>query len=304
MKQDCSATSRSHETLVGALGRGKMDHKVLFFCCLALLSGCCSLRLTAHGCRSPLFRFTATSSREAVASRLHATSDPTVNKRSSGDEIYDDQQDNSAEDRLPINMMAFKEYAKSGLNKFKNRDLKGAIDDLLSARVSGGRQPLSQLGIFLYCNGQYKEAESHLAQDIDNIENAKLGKASELRLWRSASLFKLGKKEEAVRALDHRDRQQPELKETKYGMICCLNFFAGETSLEEMLQLVDKMDGSDFSGMKFFCNFYVGLYHDSIGDADMSRVFLAMSKDANRYPDRDLWFHLPRVLYAQRFGSD
>lgn len=243
-----------------------------------------------------------------IASRrilLFAITDPLVNKKSSGDEIYDDGPDNKAgEENLPVNMASFKEFAKSGLNKFKHGNLQGAIDDLLSARESAGRQPLSQLGIFLYCNGQYEEAASQLARDIENIENAKLGKASELRLWRSASLFKLGREEEAVRVLDHEDRQQPELKETKYGMKCCLNFFARETTLEDMLDLINKMDGSEFSGMKFFCNFYVGLYHDSIGDTDTSRAFLTISRDANRYPDRDLWHHLPRVLYAQRFGSE
>lgn len=62
-------------------------------------------------------------------------------------------------------------------------------------------QPLMQRGILLYCSERYEEASKQLAKDIFILEKARIFKASDLRLWYSASCNKLGLPEEAKKAL-------------------------------------------------------------------------------------------------------
>ena len=99
----------------------------------------------------------------------------------------------------------FREYTLRGLKAFKEGNLNGSLEyfDKAKEMNTGSRpQPLMQRGILLYIAGLFIEAEAQLRQDINIIEDARLSKATDLRIWRSASLHKLGKQEAAVEALD------------------------------------------------------------------------------------------------------
>jgi len=218
------------------------------------------------------------------------------------EETYNDHFENEF-DVLADGMRYFREYARRGLQRFQERDLDGAIKDMQRAAKANSTQPLSQLGIFLYCAGNYAQAELQLASDIEKIEAAKMFKATDLRLWRCASLNKLEKFSEAKMALDNSILTTTGLVEYRPLMNTTLNFFAGESPVEDLLDMIGTADEKDFSGNNFFGNFFLGLYYDSVGDMDMARVFLSLSKNSNRYPEKDMWYHLPRVLYEQRFGS-
>ena len=60
----------------------------------------------------------------------------------------------------------------------------------------------------------------------------------------------------------------------------------------------------DPSGQHFFGNFYVGLYFDSINNMGMSQAFLSICNDSRRYKENDMWYHIPRFLYKERFLDD
>jgi hypothetical protein len=217
-------------------------------------------------------------------------------------ETYDDHFSNEFAS-MADSMRYFREYARRGLQRFQERDLDGAILDLQRAAKANSTQPLSQLGIFLYCAGQYKEAEIQLGLDIEKIEAAKMFKATDLRLWRCASLNKLGRSEHAKQALDTSYLTSTGLVEYKPLMNITLQFYGGDAPVEELLDFIGSADERDFSGNSFFGNFYLGLYYDSVGEVDLSRTFLSLSKSSSRYPVKDMWYHLPRVLYEQRFAT-
>jgi hypothetical protein len=84
-----------------------------------------------------------------------------------------------------------------------------------------------------------------------------LCKASDLRLWRSAALNKLGHKDQAVEALDINNvAQNGLLYEDKYIMNSTLSFFAGVKTLEDIIEVIGSTDGKDLCGNSFFGNFY------------------------------------------------
>lgn len=229
-----------------------------------------------------------------LARKLYSTS--------KSEEAYNDHFSHEF-DIMTDSMRYFREYAKRGLQRFMDHDLDGAVKDFQRAAMANSTQPLSQLGIFLYCAGKYSDAEVQLELDIQKIESLKFFKATDLRLWRCASLNKLGRVDDAKRALDNSYLTSTGLVEHRPLMNMTLQFYGGELQVEELLDFIGTADEKDFSGTSFFGNFYLGLYFDSIGDMDMSRTFLSIPKNSNRYPTRDVWFHLPRVLYEQRFGS-
>jgi tetratricopeptide (TPR) repeat protein len=217
--------------------------------------------------------------------------------------IYDDDNEedfSSVEEGLRY----FREYAKRGLKRFRDRNIEGCLADFDRAANANSSQPLAQRGIALYCAGRYEDASLQLERDIKIIEGSKTFKASDLRIWHSASLNKLGRKEDAVRALDHLGLDTPGLIEKRFIINCTLSFYANEMPLDDMMEAIGSADERDIFGFRFFGNFFLGLYYDSIGEADLARVFLSFPRDSTRYPDRDMWYHVPRFLYTLRGWDD
>lgn len=217
--------------------------------------------------------------------------------------IYDDD-DEVDFSNMEQGLRYFREYAKRGMKRFRERDIVGSLADFDRASMANSSQPLVQRGIALYCAGHYLNASLQLERDIEILEGSKTFKASDLRIWRSASLNKLGRKEEAIKALDHSYLATSGLMEQRFIINSTLSFYAGETSLEDMMGIIGDTDERDVFGFRFFGNFYLGLYYDSVDEPDLARVFLEFPKESNRYPDRDMWYHLPRFLYTLRGWDD
>lgn len=57
-------------------------------------------------------------------------------------------------------------------------------------------------------------------------------------------------------------------------------------------------------GVKFYGNFYLGLYFDSMNDTEAAKHFLSYPATSNRYPNLDMWYHVPRLLYARYKDDD
>ena len=198
----------------------------------------------------------------------------------------------------------FREYARRGLDRFMQGDLAGCLADFDRAAAANATQPLIQRGIALYIAGHYLNASLQLTKDVELLENTKLFKASDVRIWLSAAYNKLGMREHAVRAVDHTDLTSTGLVEQRYIINSTLAFYAGDKPLEEMLAIVDEADAKDVFGVRFFGNFYLGLYFDSVGEEDLARTFLAFTRGSKRYPDRDMWYHVPRMLHTTRGWDD
>lgn len=217
--------------------------------------------------------------------------------------IYDDDNE---EDFSGVGegLRYFREYAKRGIKRFRGRDMEGCLADFDRAANANSSQPLIQRGIALYCAGQFEEASIQLQRDIGLLEGSKTFKASDLRIWLSATLNKLGRKEDAIQALDHSYLSTTGLTEQRFIINSTMSFYAGEMPLEDMMGLIGEADERDVFGFRFFGNFYLGLYFDSVNEADLARVFLSFPKDSNRYPEKDMWYHVPRYLYTLRGWDD
>ncbi len=205
------------------------------------------------------------------------------------------------------NATFFKEYAQRGLKAFREtNDLQETLKffDMAKDRNSEKRpQPFSQRGVVLYIANRFEEAELQLRQDIALIEEAKLFKASDLRLWRSACLYKLKRKEEAIDCLDVDNQDPSGLVEDKFIMIQLLNFYAGKKTLEEMVESIGSVeitDNKDLTKTSFYGNFYLGLYFDANGDEYFAPTFMSMCATSAKYPASDMWYHLPRVFMKER----
>ena len=217
--------------------------------------------------------------------------------------VYDDdgEEDFSS---VETGLRYFREYAKRGMKRFRDRDIEGSLADFDRAVGSNSSQPLIQRGIALYCAGQYQNASEQLERDIAILEGSKTFKASDLRIWLSASLNKLNRKDDAIAALDHSYLSTTGLVEQRFIINSTLSFYAGEMPLEDMMTIIGDTDERDVFGFRFFGNFYLGLYYDSVCEEDLARVFLSYPKESTRYPERDMWYHVPRYLYTLRGWDD
>lgn len=198
----------------------------------------------------------------------------------------------------------FHDCVQSGIEKFKQGNLEESLSLFDKAQMHNSikaPQPLAQRGIALYIAGEYEKANIQLKQDIDIIENARLYKASDLRLWRSAALNKLGRRDQAVEALDMNNiAQNGLLYEDKYVMNSTLSFFAGVKTLEDIMEVIGSTDEKGLCGNSFFGNFYIGLYFDSTDQEYFAKSFLSIPLSSSKYPTTDMWFHIPKLLARQR----
>lgn len=223
-------------------------------------------------------------------------------------EIYEEYGGSSTINKRSSGLTLFREYAKRGMKRFREGDLDGAIDDMNNAAATNISQPLQQRAIMLYCSGQFEDAAAQFRNDIALMEHMKVCKAVELRIWLSACLNRMNQKDEAVRVLDADNLLGIPVTMQSALINNTVNFFAGRKPLEEMLELIGvaSMDTQrrDMMGTQFFGNFFLGLYFDSIGELGFAQAFLKIPCESNRYPKLDMWYHIPRTLYAQRFPDD
>ncbi len=204
---------------------------------------------------------------------------------------------------LGLGLRYFREYANRGLRRFTQGNVQGALSDFKRAAASNSSQPLLQLGVVLYCLGDFAAAEEQLHSDIQKLEAVKTFKACDMRLWRSASLNKLGRPAEALNALDVANSLGLDLSAQGYFMNTTLGFFAHSAPMEHMRDMIEQCEERDPNGRAYFGSFYVGLYLDSVGQAQLAESFLRIPATSHRYDDSDMWHHVPRVLYANRFGD-
>lgn len=217
------------------------------------------------------------------------------------DFVYD-KEENYLLEKLDDNLKYFREYAKRGLQRFKDRNLNGSLADFNRAKQMNGTQPLIQRGVLLYLLGDFIEAEKQFDEDILKLEDLQNEKASDLRLWRSACLNKLNNPKEAKRAIDIY-LTQFDLAESRLWMNTTLEFYSGKREVMDIMELMDSTEESDFMGNRFFGNFFLALYYDSIGEYDLCQGFLEFPCSSSRYPPEDMWYHVPRVLYDLRFNK-
>lgn len=213
--------------------------------------------------------------------------------------------ESSTFDSLSDELQYFREYMKRGMNRMKDRNLDGALSDFNRALNMNTSMPIVQRGIVLYILGDYKAAEKQFDSDILLLESMKTEKASDLRLWRSACYNKMNQTADAKWAIDMYVPEQG-LQEPRYLMNLTLGFYAGKRELFDVLEVIDRAEENkiDFVGAQFYGNFYLGLYFDSIYDYDSARSFLQYPLTSNRYSKRDMWYHIPRLLFESRFGND
>lgn len=218
--------------------------------------------------------------------------------------IYDDDGNEESLNKMEDSFKSFREYTKRGITRFQNGDLTGAINEMNQAMiVSNSSQPLQQRGILLYISGDFEGAKNQLLGDIKKFEKMQLYKASELRLWCSACYNKLGDREAAIRTLDLDNELCLPLQMQSSLVNNTLLLYGQRMPLEDVLEQIGSADEKDLYGLRYYGNFYIGLYFDSIDELGLCQAFLSIPNDSDRYSKRDMWYHVPRFLYKQRFLS-
>jgi len=218
--------------------------------------------------------------------------------------IYDDKDNEDLLNKMDDKSKSFHEYTKRGITRFQSGDLAGAITDMSNAIASNSSQPLQQRGILLYIAGDYEGAKDQLRGDITKFEKMQLYKASELRLWCSACYNKLGDHDAAIRVLDLDNDLCLPLQMQSSLVNNTLLLYGQRMPLEDVLEQIGSADEKDLYGLRYYGNFYLGLYFDSIGDLGLCQAFLSIPNDSDRYSKRDMWYHVPRFLYKQRFPTE
>jgi len=199
----------------------------------------------------------------------------------------------------------FRACTKLGIELFQAGDLEGAIREFDSAVSSNSTQPLVQRGITLYCLGRYEEAATQLKRDVERIESSKTYKASDLRLWLSACMNRLGKSDlaKAVLDLNAYATEGNTLTDSNFLMKNLLLFFGGQQTLEDLLEVIggscEEKESRSGPGAIFYGNFYLGLYFDAIGEVDLAKAFLEIPASSTKYSRNDMWYHLPRVMLGR-----
>jgi tetratricopeptide (TPR) repeat protein len=131
---------------------------------------------------------------------------------------------------LQDGLRMFRQQANQGIQHMIRGDLNTAMESFDEARSANKTQLLTQRGMALYLLGRHEEASAQFQLDVSLIENRnlKLFKATDSRLWWSASLWAQGRDKEAKDALDICNT---ELEESRYVMtellryVLCSMFF-------------------------------------------------------------------------------
>lgn len=205
---------------------------------------------------------------------------------------------------LPPSLKSFQQHAYDGIACV----LEGRIHDAFSAfnlaATFNSSQPLPQRGILAYCTGDFQAAIEQLSRDVFALEKPRMVKATDLRLWLAAAHQHLGNTEGMRAAIDPENNLRLPISTQSRMMNLTSEFFLGEVPLEDLLMYIvesSSHDDSDFMGHNFYGNLYIGLFYDSKKELDLAQAFLAFPASSRRYGPRDMWHHIPRVLYRYRF---
>lgn len=219
-------------------------------------------------------------------------------QRQKADQDYQEGQ------QLEDSMRTFRDEARKGIEYVTT----GRVDDALLAFDRANRanssQALPQRGILLYCVGDFENAQAQLGADITILEKPKFQKIIELRIWRSACLFRLGRREEALNVLDIANTINLPCDKHSLVMNYTAQFFAGERPIEDILEFFGNEDEKDVMGRRYYGNMYLGLYFDAMGEKDLAQAFLAIPAQSSRYGETDMWYHIPRIFYRNRYPDD
>ena len=188
-----------------------------------------------------------------------------------------DEDDPTLNPKLECGMISFRSYAKHGMQKFREGNLKSALDCMNRAALASSSQPLQERAIMLYCAGQFEEAAAQFCADVDKLERMKVYKATEMRLWHASSLNKLGRYDEAIVALDADCRTN--ISSVAMQMNSTIEFFAGRIPVEQMLGIIGAAEENQqwIRRIQFMGNFYIGLYFDLKNETALAQAFFKHS---------------------------
>lgn len=206
--------------------------------------------------------------------------------------------------QLEDSLRTFRDEARKGIEYVTTGRVEDALVAFDRANRANSSQALPQRGILLYCIGDFENAQSQLGRDIAILEKPKFQKIIELRIWRSACLFRLGKKDEALKVLDIANTVNLPCDKHSLVMNYTAQFFAGERPIEDILEFFGNDDEKDVMGRRYYGNMYLGLYFDAVGEKDLAQAFLAIPAQSSRYGETDMWYHIPRIFYRNRYPED
>jgi tetratricopeptide (TPR) repeat protein len=193
----------------------------------------------------------------------------------------------------------FLAYAERGQSKFKLGDLEGAYRDFKLAEKANPSMILPQLGILMYTLGMYEDAHRYLNYTIFKTEENMDYRASDLRMWKSASLNQLNRTREAKLAIEENLCYGDIIDTMRYAMNLTMHLYSGTCNIDNILPYLTAEDDDDQDGSIFYASFYCGLYFDSIHEPIEASRLLCYSAKSNRFRPDDLWHHLPRFLFKK-----
>lgn len=191
---------------------------------------------------------------------------------------------------------------------FMEGDLGGSIQMYDKAIFANATQPMMQRSVALYIAGDYQGAAAQLKLDIHRLEKMKLRKATDMRLWRSAALYQIGLPAEAKAALSLDENAHADAPtEDRPLWKALLELYAAsgnEGKLRHVMEWVDSAAETPAVKVQtssiFYGNFYLGLLFDALGDFSLAEAFLAIPRSSQKFPESDMWYHIPRMLSNSR----
>ncbi len=120
--------------------------------------------------------------------------------------------------------------------------------------------------------------------------------ATEEGIWRAAALYRLHGPERA-RALIP---VSPYGLEKRPLLRAVHALFRGEVEAEAVAALVDGAKGHPYSSYELYGNFYLGLYHDAVGDGAAALEAVGRASRSSKAREEDVMFHFPRLHLTLR----
>lgn len=158
-------------------------------------------------------------------------------------------------------------YVMRGMVHFQAGDIDRSISDFdRSIELDPRSKPyLWQRGISLYYAGRFKEGaeqfEVHRTVNGNDVENS---------VWHYLCVARDSSLEEA------RKKLIPSAGDPRPPMMEVLELFRGETTVEEVLNAVEQVEGGPRAKplARFYGNLYVALHYESLGKRDLCQKYL------------------------------
>ena len=158
-------------------------------------------------------------------------------------------------------------YVMRGMVHFQAGDIDRSISDFdRSIELDPRSKPyLWQRGISLYYAGRFKEGaeqfEVHRTVNGNDVENS---------VWHYLCVARDSSLEEA------RKKLIPSAGDPRPPMMEVLELFRGETTVEEVLNAVEQVEGGPRAKplARFYGNLYVALHYESLGKKDLCQKYL------------------------------